>query len=188
MKFSLQHSVAFIFSTVLFLHAHAHKAHNHGTANIDVAIDGNQAKFNFEIPAASMYGFEHEAKNEKEKKLVADSKQKFENNINKIVILEDRLKCNFQIIKLDPFSTDDEEDSSDDQKNSKSAEKNKHSAQHGDFKAEVLAKCEKSLSKSKLSFALIKFFPKIENIFVKGLSNEKQFSLHLKNEKGSLEL
>lgn len=188
MKNFLQHSMTFLLSTVFFLNAHAHKAHDHGTANIDVAIDGNQAKFNFEIPAASMYGFEHEAKNAKEKKLVTESKQKFENNINKIVILEDRLKCNFQIIKIDPFATEDEEDNSDDQKTLKSTKNKKHSAQHGDFKAEIIAKCEKPLSKSKLSFALKKFFPKIESMFIEGLSNEKQFSLHLKNEKGFLEL
>jgi len=173
--------------TLIPLNSFAHKEHSHGTAKIVIGIQGNQAKFNFEIPAASMYGFEHAAKSDKEKHAVEAAKQTFEKNLNNIVILEDRLKCNFQTIKIAPFVLD-EEDENETEKKHTTKEKKKLKGTHGDFKAEILANCKEPIRKAKINFALKKYFPNIENISIEGLSNEKQFSLKIKNDEGSLEL
>ncbi len=169
------------------LNVFAHKEHNHGTAKIVIGIQGNQGKFNFEIPAASMYGFEHAAKSEKEKQAVEAAKSSFEKNISNIVILEDRLKCNFQTIKIAPFVSDDD-DENETEKNHNPKDKKKLKGTHGDFKAEIIANCKEPIRKAKINFALKKYFPSIENISIEGLSNEKQFSLKIKNDEGSLEL
>lgn len=175
--------------TLVFIptHVFAHKEHNHDTAKIVIAIQGNQGKFNFEIPAASLYGFEHAAKSEKEKQVVEAAKNKFEKNIGNIVIIEDRLKCNFQTIQISPFVPEDD-DENETEKNHSSKNKKKLKGTHGDFKAEILVNCKEPIKKAKIFFGFKKYFPNIENISIEGLSNEKQFSLKIKNDEGSLEL
>ena len=47
--------------------AAAEKAHVHGKAGLDVAIEGSQLTLEFEAPVEDVVGFEREARNEKER-------------------------------------------------------------------------------------------------------------------------
>ncbi|MDO6525705.1 DUF2796 domain-containing protein [Motilimonas sp. 1_MG-2023] len=54
-------------------HEHrAHGSHEHGAANIDLVLEGNELAFDWMSPAANLLGFEHQAKNDEQKQKLAE--------------------------------------------------------------------------------------------------------------------
>lgn len=50
-------------------HGHAHGAHQHGVAKLEVAVDGNSLAIHLESPLANLVGFEHVPAKDREKRL-----------------------------------------------------------------------------------------------------------------------
>lgn len=169
-------------------HSFAHKAHVHGTAKLIIGIEGKQGKINLEIPAASMYGFEHEARNAKEKKAIQTAIATFNENMSQMIILEDRLECSLQSQNIQAFVADKGAEEKHEHHSHHNKKQKTLTSIHGEFRAEINIKCKEDLENSKVSFAFKKYFPQIESLVIEGLSKSKQFSLKIHNDKGSLEL
>ncbi|WP_397599227.1 DUF2796 domain-containing protein [Silvanigrella sp.] len=185
----LKNSLRFcLISASLFLlqNTYAHGAHNHGSAKINMGVQQKTATIQMEAPAVSMYGFEHEAKTEKDKQTVSEAVEKLKKNISQIVKLDSALGCTFSPNKIEPFVKDEDGDE-DNMKDSKAKNK-KLEGEHGDFKAEFNIKCQKELTGSKVTFQFKPFFPNVKQIDAQVLSNSTQSASKITNDKGFLQL
>lgn len=160
-----------------------HGAHEHGTAKIDIAADDLNATIHIEVPAMSIYGFEHVAKNSQDKTLVQNAVNKMKLNINKIVKFDPSLGCTFSSSKIDPFvqDSDDDDDESD-------MTKKEEKSDHGNFRADFNIKCTKKIAGTKVTFGFQKYFPNIKKLNVQGLSDESQQPATISDDKGFLQL
>ena len=65
-------------------HDHSHgslSAHEHGVAQLNVALDGNSLELELHSPAMNLVGFEHKAQSDQDKKAVEMAKQQLANPI-----------------------------------------------------------------------------------------------------------
>jgi Protein of unknown function (DUF2796) len=173
----------FLFSTQVAL---AHGAHEHGSAKIDIGVEDTTATIHLEVPAISVYGFEHEAKNEKDKKAVSSAIEKIKTNFNQMVKLESSLGCTFSATKIDPFVKDDDDEG--EESNAKNEKNKKEEGEHGDFHADFSVKCSKKISGTKVTFGFKKYFPNIHQINAQGLSDSSQAAAKISDDKGFLQL
>lgn len=138
-----------------------HGAHEHGKAELDIAIDGTKVVIAFESPADSIYGFEHDAKSAKD---IATRE-------NAAAVLKDAaslfqfpaaLTCALTESKIETWVVETPKD-----------KKSKH-GEHGEVHANYTYTCAKSPTGSKLIVALTDKFPKLREIAVQLVSDQKQ--------------
>ena len=173
---------AFLFATQV---AFAHGAHEHGSAKVDIGVEDTTATIHLEVPAISVYGFEHEAKNDKDKKAVNTAIEKMKANFSQMVKLDSSLGCTFSATKIDPFVKDDDDEG--EENNAKEKDK-KEEGEHGDFHADFTVKCAKKIAGTKVTFAFQKYFPNIRKINAQGLSDSSQAAAKISDDKGFLQL
>ena len=167
---------SFIFFSVCLLsfvastHEHReHAAHNHGSGNLSIAFDDNKGKIDFKIPSESIFGFEHSAQSEKDKKTMAAGLFQLENKISEMIVFDATLKCQFSKNKIEVVPED------------------KHS-NHSDTVASFLVVCAKSPVGTKIVFNFQKFFPRIKDLDVQVLAGVIQKSSEAKQNGTVIEL
>ncbi|WP_186645054.1 ZrgA family zinc uptake protein [Fluviispira vulneris] len=177
---------AFIFISLALIseQAYAHGAHEHGTAKIDIALQDTDGSIFIKVPSESIYGFEHEAKSEADKKKVKEANNILRKNILEIVRFDPSLGCTATEDKITPFISDSEEENEHEHENS--SEK-KH-GEHGDFQAEFKIKCKQTAIGSKIQFAFTTYFPKVQKIIVQLNSDKLQTSVTVSKNKGFIQL
>ncbi len=183
--FQMYLSFAFLFSTQV---AFAHGAHDHGSAKIDIGVEDTTATIHLEVPAISVYGFEHETKNDKDKKAVNSAIEKMKTNFNQMVKLDTILGCSFSATKIDPFVKDNDDEGESDEYNIKNNKDKKEVGEHGDFHADFSVKCNKKIAGTKVTFGFKKYFPNINKINAQGLSDQSQAAAKISDDKGFLQL
>ncbi len=194
----------FLFGAALFsqffvqnLRAEQHGAHSHDAAEFNMAVTGNILVLDVEIPAMTIYGFEHVAATDKDKKARDEGVKKLSQILNLVKI--DNSNCRAETVKLDAFvpEEDDDHDHDDAPTAAKSTTKKPlekplgktfKKAQHGDVKGQFKITCEKPLAGKKVTFAASKTFPGIKRIEIQLLSGDKQSGEVIKNDVGSLSL
>lgn len=145
---------------------HSHGAHEHGVANLKIAVDKQTLKFIFQSPADTIYGFEHEAKSPKEK---AAQKLAF-----------DKLSLPAEFIELSPKSNC--------QLTTSKAPSVPKSRGHGhqDVHVEWSATCESSITGQTAQFRFGSIFPSMHRLKIEVLGDEKQTKIDLKNGNGQI--
>ena len=157
-----------------------HAAHEHGAAEVNIVVDGQKATIQIHTPAESIYGFEHEAKTEADKKKRDKAIEVLKSQIDKIVLFDSKLGCKFSPTKIDPFVTEASENQP------KSAQKKE--AEHSAVEAEFAVECSAPLAGTKVKFGLTKIFSRIKNAKVTVLSGEKQSGATIKKDIGTIDL
>jgi hypothetical protein len=152
-----------------------HKAHVHGAATLSIAFDHLQGKIEFNGAAASLIGFEHEAKSEKEKQKLNEVILIFESNIGKMINIDSSLGCSFKKEKIAILS------------DFKSKEGDTRQAVHSDLSAVFNVICQKSILTNKLLFDFT-IFPQLKDIDVTLLIGDLQKSIEIKGKPVSIEL
>jgi hypothetical protein len=149
-------------------HAHGHGAHAHGRGNIDIAIeaDGKTGAIEFKSPAESIYGFEHAAKSEKDKKAAADGLALLEAKIGTIVQFAPEAGCELSKKEIETHQD------------------GKHAEVEGAFGFS----CKQSLLGTKVTFGVGEVFPKLKKVQVQVVGEKLQKALEVKDGKGSLDL
>ncbi|MES2614501.1 MAG: DUF2796 domain-containing protein [Bdellovibrionota bacterium] len=165
----------FCYSTICF----AHDAHEHGTAKVDIAFErSGVVNLNFEAPAISIYGFEHEAKTAEQKSVVEKSMKKLKDNIFNMVVFAKTLNCKLTKNKIAPFVKEEDPE----------PEEILAGSEHGDVKASFTFQCNKTLDKSLIHFSFSEYFPDIHELKVQVLGDKVQKGITIKNKKGDLQL
>ena len=144
-------------------HHREHHAHSHGTAQLAIAFDGVNGKLNLTTASDGVVGFEHTAKNRKDKKTLAEQLAKLETNIAAMVQLQNELKCVFTKESIEI-------------KVEKHAE-HKSKAEHSNLEANFKITCEKSIEGSTITFNIQKFFPGLHDVDVQVIVGDIQKSV-----------
>lgn len=181
-------------SSFLFSSALAAGAHEHGAAKLDISFDGTQGLLRFETSAEDIYGFEHEAKSEKDKATRDAKIEILKSKFSEMVVLDPKAGCVLTPGNIEAFVAEKEEKHDEhhghkeNHKSKKKKDAKKHSGTHGEVHAEFKAECKNSVSGTKVNFAFKKHFPGIKKVTVQVVSGETQNGATIKNDKGSVGL
>ena len=147
---------------------HSHKAHVHGSAQLSLAFDGINGKLEFESPAESIIGFEHQAKTNGQKKQVEEALELLKTKMPEMIVFMPELGCVFRSTEAQV----------------KMSKETNHSETHASFDLV----CNKSPKGSKVTFQFTKIFPKLKKVEAQILIDDTQKSLMVTKSPTSLEL
>lgn len=152
-------------------HEHQHSktkgAHEHGTAQINLAVEGKVVDIELHVPAMGIVGFERIATSAADKKKQSDALAKLKANIAQIVIFEPAMACNISVKKIEIEQ-----------------EKPDHAEVDGDF----TAICAQYAGGTKVLFGLTKFFPAIHAVKVQAVGSTGSNGAEIQNDSGTLVL
>lgn len=84
-------------------HGHSHggslPAHQHGSAELDAALDGNALEFELRSPAMNLLGFEHRARSERDQQILATARQRLE-QADGLITLPAQAGCTLDAVTL----------------------------------------------------------------------------------------
>jgi len=164
-----------------------HQAHEHGHAKLNLLVEGNKLTAQLEAPSESIYGFEHEAKTDADKKKRDAGGEKLKANFGKMVIVDSAYGCTYTNKSLELHAAEKEGENAG--KTAKAGEKtHEGSGDHSETHAEFVADCQKPLAGAKVNFGFGKIFPRVKEVKVQVLSGEKQSGADIDNDKGSVTL
>jgi hypothetical protein len=148
-------------------HPHTHKAHDHGAAEINLAVDGKKVDMEFHAPAQSIVGFEYVPTTAADKKKQADALAGLKANIAKIVIFDPKLGCTIaaKSVKVENPEPD-------------------HAEVDGDFQAT----CAQSPAGSKVAFGVTKAYPGLTAVKVQAVGGSGSAGAEIKSDKGTVTL
>ena len=165
----------------------SHRAHEHGHAKLTLVVEGKKLTAQLEVPSESIYGFEYEAKTAADKKKRDAGGEKLKEHFNKMVAVDSSYGCAFTNKSLELYVSEKEDGG--EGKAAKSGDKDKeHSDNHSETRAEFVAQCQKLLAGAKVNFGFGKFVPRVKEVKVQVLSDEKQTGADIDNDKGSVTL
>lgn len=160
-------------------------AHEHGVAEVGIAVDGKTVQIEFTAPGSAIMGFEHEAKSDADKKKMADAFAKFKSNAAAMFLFDPALGC-----KVSPVSVglggDHDHDHGDATHTHGTGDDHGHG--HADVRALVDATCSKSAEGSTLRFQVSKFFPEAATLRIQVVGNAFQTGAELKGSKNTIKL
>jgi len=156
-------------------------SHEHGAANLKIALEGEKIQVEFEVPSESLIGFEHFPKSESNR----------ENFSNAIKILSDpsRLfamsregECLLVGMNISQsLFSNEEEHGHDDSEDEHGHDQSEKSEIHSEFKSNYSWNCQHLDEIDSIGTQLMTVFPKIEEIRVNWISNNGQGSLELES-------
>lgn len=169
--------VLFAVGVMLPAQTRSRKAHEHGSAKVNIAFEtatgSPKGVIEFESPAESVVGFEYEAKSVWDKAKVSAALRTLTTRFGEMVILPVASGC-----KLTNKAAKVEAEHHD----AKSTER------HSEVHAEFDVACAKPLGGTEIRFGFMKVFPKIHDVNVALLVGEQQSSADVKNDKGVLKI
>lgn len=154
-----------LFSTMV-LAAREQGSHVHGSGKVSIAFDGLKGQIEMEIPAESLFGFEHNAKSKKDIQTKDENLKKLEEKISEMIVFDNSLGCK---IKKEKFTVNQEKN-------------------HSDLDAEFSVGCQKAVSGSTISFNFEKVFPRLRKMQVDIIADSIQKSTEVNKNGESLEL
>ena len=168
-----------------------HEAHEHGAANLNIAVEGSNLYIELNSPAANIVGFEHRPKTKKQKAAVADALERLKEGAALFLLPTESAG---RMVKVD-VHTDMDHQAEHHDENSHAGEQDRHQAekekhmgeqhetdkheQHSEFKATYHFICKKPSKLSHIVVKLFNIFPGIEQIEVQLLAETKQTAVEL---------
>lgn len=169
-----------------FAKGKGHGAHEHGVVQLQIASEGTKLSIILQSPSESLYGFEHEARTETEKKAQNSALTILKNKFSELIVLDTSLQCKWSNLKVEVVDEDEEEDEHDHENHK--THKNKHHGEHREIRGEWTADCKKSLSGSSAIFKFSTHFARIQKMKVDVLSDQRQSHQELKKGDGKVQL
>ena len=144
-----------------------HDPHVHGVSRINVAVEGRSAVVELFIPAASVYGFEHEPRDQEEEKAREQALKRLEENIARVLIFDQKAGCRPKSVKVDLSPRHGSKEKGDG-----------HDGHEHDHHAEVFSEftldCDVDLAGRKVRIGVFGLFPSIHQATVVVLSETTQ--------------
>ena len=177
-----------------------HEAHEHGVANLNIAVEGNNIYIEFASPAANIVGFEHHPRTHEQKDAVKDAVNKLQKG-DALFILSAKSASKLVKSSVDTDIDKDTEHHSEEElahsKEEHHGHEEKHDEDHGDagkherhseFEARYQFACQKPGQLSQIEVMLFRAFPGIEHIEVQLLTETKQTAMELTAKKNKIAL
>ena len=148
-----------------------HDSHEHGVAELNIAIESNTIELELHSPAESIVGFEHTAKTAAEKKLQADSLAIWKTRAAEIITIDPSFGCKLTKAEAEVDAMDDHAAKPVDPKKKHDADHHhasKHGSkeQHSEVDADATITCTKPVVGTKISIDPTKLYPKIKKLKV----------------------
>ncbi|MBM4299334.1 MAG: DUF2796 domain-containing protein [Deltaproteobacteria bacterium] len=161
---------------------HAH-SHVHGTAEMNIVVDGKTVAVEFRSPAEDVIGFEHEAKSDAERKKRDAALDTVKDRFGEMVVFDKKLGCapgaaEVTVVQTDAAGKEAQQGKGDAKK----------SGEHREVRARQSFTCQSEPGGSRVRFGVSKLFPRIDQVKVQVLSGAKQAGATIKKDKGELGL
>jgi hypothetical protein len=140
-----------------------HKAHEHGTVKLGLAIDGTTVTISGEIPGDDAFGFEHNARNDKEKAKINASLATLRTKGTELFQFPADYGCT---MKNADIKAPMEASAQPGFKPESAPKAVKGKEEHQDVDADYTFTCTKSPNGATLKFGLFAAFPSIKTILV----------------------
>lgn len=148
--------------------AHAGKAHQHGVAQMTVAVDGNVLEIEFVSPMENLVGFEHAPRNDRERKAVQALKERF-GKPQALLVPTAAAGCSVEPAELElPADRD--------------------GGGHADMRATIVFQCEKPAALKEIGVRLFDAFPRLQRVQVQLAAAGRQSAAELSRQRVSLAL
>lgn len=149
-------------------HDHGHGAHEHGVANLDIAVEGKKITIEFRSPAETIYGFEHEAKKPADIKKRDEGAAKLQ-KISDLIKFDAKAECSLKLEEVEAFVTEGDDEHG-----------------HGETHAKYSGECKNSLKGTSAEVLFGKSFGRLLELKVQIVSDDKQTGVELKRGKGKI--
>ena len=163
-------------------------SHEHGAANVMLAMEGEKLQLNFEVPSESLIGFEHFPKSQ-------DQRWYFNEAIktllepSKLFSIPANAECLLVGIKVSQslFSAEDEhghdekDEHGHDEKDEHGHDESDKSEIHSEFSSKYHWNCEHLDEIDSIGTQLMNIFPRIEEIRVRWITKNNQGSIELES-------
>lgn len=156
--------------------AHGSKAHVHGHASMQVAVEGKEIIIDWQSPMDSVVGFEHAPRNEKQRQAIKAVEDQFRSP-EKLFIPTADAKCTAQPaeVKL-PFKAD----------GGTAKDKNDQEA-HSDLEAAIHFKCENPAALKGMELKLFDAFSRLQRVDVQTIGPRGQSAARLTSKQRQLQ-
>ncbi|MFI8384124.1 DUF2796 domain-containing protein [Pseudomonas sp. NPDC079086] len=158
-------------------HAHDHaehgslEAHEHGAAQLNVALDGKVLELQLESPAMNLVGFEHAAKSDADKAKVAAARSQLEQPQTLFGLAAGDCNVSKQELESPLFA---------EHKHEEHKHEESHDSEHSDVHAHYSLDCQKPEELKQLDLGeLFKHFPATEKIQVQLIGPNGQQGMEL---------
>jgi hypothetical protein len=143
-------------------HNHAHgsslPAHQHGSAELDAALDGNLLEFELRSPAMNLLGFEYRARSPRDQQVLAAARERLQ-QADRLITLPAQGSCELEAVTLQ----------------SPLFEQATADAEHNDIQAHYRYRCSQPEALDEFSLrGLFEAFPGIEALRVQLLGPQGQ--------------
>jgi hypothetical protein len=148
--------------------------HEHGVGELNIAIDGSLAEFEFMLPGADIVGFEYEAKSDEDLAKIENALLVLENYEN-LFALTKNSKC--VLADLDYHLSGEEHDEHADEEHADEEHADEEHEEHADeeshteFYAKYSFKCDNIKQLDKVEFSYFKTFPNSSELEVQFVSD-----------------
>ncbi len=178
-------------------------AHEHGAANVMMAMEGKKLQLEFEVPSNSLVGFEHFPEANKDREVFAKAIATLSNPSN-LFWIPDEAECIPVGIKVSQtlFSVEgehhegeqhehgdghDESKSEKDYDRDKEGDHDKHGEEvHSEFHASYLWNCRHADDLDSVQTSMMKVFPRIEEIRVQWIVGDRQGAMEIEKRDGRI--
>ncbi len=130
-----------------------HKAHHHGHGQLAIAVDGLKVQFVLEAPSEAIWGFEHQAKNDKDKAKIKEIEDKVTKSPELLVTAP--AGCTKETSKLEQHQ----------------------SGSHSDVDITITYQCQAPLTGTTVEVRFIKEFPRLKSLKTQVISESGQKGL-----------
>lgn len=145
--------------------------HDHGRGALSVAAEDKSLALDLDTPAESIFGFEHAARTEAEKKALAEGLATLRTNALELFQLPAALGCKVTEAKVET-----------------ALERGGTSGEHADVRGEWDFTCDKPVVGATLMLGLMQTFPRLKQLDVQILSGTKQLKKTVKSADEALSL
>jgi hypothetical protein len=188
---SMTLALASLMLTLPSVHANASEldAHEHGSANLDIAIDTSTIEMRFESPAVNIVGFEYATEDEQQLLLINKAKSNL-SNFDLIYGLVGDVSCetvksSAKWVTEHEAGHDDHDDheAGHDDHDDHEAGHDDHGevakAEHAEFIAEYRLECNQLNNLAAIDVKMFEFFPAIEDLDVQVVYSQGQIKYEL---------
>lgn len=156
---------------------HHHKAHSHGNAKLDVAVDGKMVQIEFEAPGDVIFGFEHKPKTDAQKKTIEVEMKRLNEGYADLFKFPSDAMCILSEKKIEADQADAQAE----------ADKNEKEV-HADVEVTYKFTCHSELKGKQLKLGLFAAYPRLKTLKTQVLGSAGQKGLTLKNDNTELAL
>ena len=141
-------------------------AHEHGVVRMGLAVDDQRMSLDIEVPAATVFGFEHNPETEEEIRVVSEAMETLRTRVGEVIVVSSELACELEDVEVVSAPEVDEEHShSEDEDAHSDDEEHSHSEgedAHSEVRVSVSWFCAQSVEGTDATLSLSSLWPDAE--------------------------